>query len=472
MQKFITLFLSAGLVFGAMNTAKAADIKASGILTERVSFANRNFAKGNSEDILMAATRLRTQIDILASESLKGVVFFEIGYQNWGNAATGASIGTDGNIIKVRYSYVDWAIPNTDIKTRIGLQLYEIPNFTDLGPAIIFADAPGITLSNQFTENVGMSFFWMRAANDNDPDRTIQNSHNEMDMLGLLLPMTFEGVKVTPWAIGGIAGRDSLKGGNWDINYPLKYGLLPLGGDANLVAGSEDKRGSLWWAGLSAELKTFDPFRLGFDAAYGNVDLGTTELNGHAFDLKRSGWYTALLAEYKFDSCTPGLLFWYASGDDENPYNGSERLPTIDPDIYATSYGMDGSYYGGAIQTIGYSISGTWAILARIKDISFIDNLTHTIRAVYYQGTNNSEMVRQGMIKDPQASVTNMSYFTTSDRAVELNFDTGYKMYENLSLYVEFGYMRFDMDNDLWRNVGYEAHKNNWKGTFSVGYSF
>ena len=77
---------------------------------------------------MRAASRLRTQIDVIASESLKGVMFFEIGHQNWGKSAQGAALGTDGKEVKVRYSYVDWVVPQTDVKVRMGLQKYTLPN--------------------------------------------------------------------------------------------------------------------------------------------------------------------------------------------------------------------------------------------------------------------------------------------------------------------------------------------------------
>ncbi|EFV45728.1 outer membrane homotrimeric porin [Bilophila wadsworthia] len=472
MKRLMTLLLAAGLVLGATSAAKAVDFKMTGLWQNRVSFADRNFEKHNGDDKMRAATRLRTQIDVIASESLKGVMFFEIGHQNWGKAAEGAALGTDGKEIKVRYSYVDWIIPQTDAKVRMGLQPYVQPTFTGIGSPILDADGAGITISNQFTENVSASLFWLRAENDNDPEMTKHDAHDAMDFIGVTVPMTFDGVKVTPWGMGGIIGHDSFKGGNFDLNYPMAQGMLPLMGTSTIVANSDKDHGSAWFGGVSADLSYFDPFRFALDAAYGSVDLGTSKLNGKNFDVKRSGWYAALLAEYKLESCTPGLLFWYSSGDDANAYNGSERLPSIDPDVYVTSYGFDGTNYGGAAQTMGYGISGTWAVMARVKDISFMEDLSHVLRVVYYQGTNNKEMVRQGMISNPQHSQYSMMYLTTGDKAVEVNFDTEYKLYKNLSLFVELGYIRLDLDKDLWKGVGYEAKENNFKGTFSVGYKF
>ena len=472
MKRIVTLILAAGLILGATSAAHAVDFKVSGLWQHRVSFADRNFSKHNGDDKLRAASRLRTQIDVIASESLKGVMFFEIGHQNWGKSAEGASLGTDGKEIKVRYSYVDWVIPQTDVKVRMGLQKYVLPNFSTIGSPILDADGAGITISNQFTENVGANLFWLRAENDNDPEMTKHDAHDAMDFIGLTVPLTFDGVKVTPWGMGAFVGHDSFKGGNFDLKSPMTQGMLPLKSTADIVAASDKDRGNAWYGGVAADVTYFEPFHFALDAAYGSVDMGTSQLKGKNFDVKRAGWYASFLAEYKMDYCTPGLLFWYSSGDDANPYNGSERMPSIDPDVYVTSYGFDGTNYGGAAQTMGFSITGTWAVMARVKDISFMEDLSHVLRVVYYQGTNNKEMVREKMISNPQANQYDMMYLTTGDKAVEVNFDTEYKLYKNLSLFVELGYIRLDLDKDLWKGVGYEAKQNNFKGTFSIGYKF
>ena len=471
MKRLTTLLLAAGLICSAFSAANAADIKAKGMWDFSFEYTNDSFDKHNSSDRFGAAQRLRTQIDVIASESLKGVVYFEIGDTHWGHAKDGASLGTDGRTVEVRYSYIDWAIPETDVLVRMGLQPFVMPGFV-AGSAVLDGDGAGITISNQFTENVSASLFWLRAENDNDPEMTKHDAHDAMDFIGVTVPMTFDGVKVTPWGMGGIIGQDSFKGSGPDMTGIAMPGMLPLGGDAAIAASSDKDHGSIWYGGIAADVTYFEPFRFALDAAYGSVDMGTSKYKDKNFDVKRSGWYAAFLAEYKLESCTPGLLFWYSSGDDANAYNGSERLPSIDPDVYVTSYGFDGTNYGGAAQTMGYGISGTWAVMARVKDISFMEDLSHVLRVVYYQGTNNKEMVRSKMISNPQDSVASMMYLTTGDKAVEVNFDTEYKLYKNLSLFVELGYIRLDLDKDLWKGVGYEAKENNFKGTFSIGYKF
>lgn len=472
MKRIITLLLAAGLVLGATGISQAVDFKMSGLWQHRVSWADRNFVKGDSDDNFRSASRFRTQIEAIASETLKGVVFFEIGHQNWGKQSEGTALGTDGTVIKVRYSYVDWVIPQTEIKARVGLQKYVLPNFTGLGSPILDADGAGINMYTPFNENIATNLFWLRAENDNDPERNTTKTHDAMDFVGLTVPMSFDGVKVTPWGMYGFVGQDSFKGGNFDMNNMIRSGMLPLMGTAAIAGSSDKTNGNAWYGGIAANITAFDPFRFALDAAYGSVDLGTSSLNDRDFDVKRAGWYAAFTAEYKLDFGTPGVTFWYASGDDSNPYNGSERLPSIDPDVYITSYGFDGTQYGGAAQTMGFGISGTWAAMAQIKDVSFVEDLSHIFKIVYYQGTNNTEMVRNKTIKNPQDSVYSMIYLTTADSAVEVNFDTEYKIYKDLSMFVELGYIRLDVDSDLWRGVGYEANKNNFKGAVTMRYLF
>ena len=458
MKRIVTLLLAAGLVLGAAAGSQAADIKAKGIWQNNVSWANHAAGADQNDDFFRASTRLRTQIDVIASESLKGVVFFEIGHQNWGQASSGGALGTDGKEVKVRYSYVDWVIPQTDAKVRMGLQPFGVPTFA-VPMAVLDTDGAGITISGQFTDNVGAALFWLRPYNevsgrlDNG-----DNTHDAMDVVGLTVPLTFDGVKVTPFAMYAKFGAGA------NTSHGVAAGLLPAGGEA-MLPGVDDDHGNAWWGGITGELTMFDPFRIAADFAYGSVDMGTS---GN-FDVKRSGWYAALSADYKLDFMTPALTGWYASGDDDDAMDGSERMPVLDSDVALTSYGFDGGTYNRSSTFNGTSLSGTWGVLAELKDISFMEDLTHVFRVGFIQGTNNSEMVRSGFVGG-MTSVGNDLYLTQHDRMWEVNLDTQYKIYKDLTLAFELGYINLDYDENLWGSDAY--HENNFKAAMSLNYKF
>ena len=60
-------------------------------------------------------------------------------------------------------------------------------------------------------------------------------------------------------------------------------------------------------------------------------------------------------------------------------------------------------------------------------------------------------------------------YLTEEDAAWEVNFDTTYKIYEDLTLNVALGYIYLDLDNSVW-NV--DENKNNFKAMVNMRYAF
>ena len=469
MKRIVTLLLAAGLVLGAAAGSQAADIKAKGNWTFTWQLGDNNLFEKNG-DKFTAKQRLRTQIDVIASESLKGVLFLEMGDQNWGSSKDGASLGTDGKIVKVRYSYVDWVIPQTDAKVRMGLQNFSLPGFISNNPILGggSADGAGITISGQFTENVGASLFWLRAENDNTGEYRNPSS-NAMDFVGLTVPMTFDGVKVTPWAMYGALGRDSFTNTADNKDSGVVNGLLPTGVDGAMLKGVDlDRHGNAWWVGVASELTYFDPFRFALDAAYGSADMGS--IGG--FDVERSGWFASILGEYKMDYFTPGILFWYASGDDSNWANGSERMPVVEGSWTASSYGFDDNFGRDACDMIGLTNDGKMGVYLQAKDISFMEDLTHIFRVGFIKGTNNTEMARWG-ITSPTGTSGRELYLTTADKAWEVNFDTQYKIYKDLTLAVEVGYINLDLDENVWgKGVVDSYRENNVRGAVTLQYTF
>lgn len=145
-------------------------------------------------------------------------------------------------------------------------------------------------------------------------------------------------------------------------------------------------------------------------------------------------------------------------------------MPVIDTNVALTSFGYDGGIYNRSNTFNGTDLSGSWGIMAELKDISFIEALTHEFRVAMIKGTNNTEMVRGGVVAPAaMATVGNNLYLTTKDKLWEVNFDSQYKLYEGLTLAFELGYIYLDANEGFWDNLYKE---NNFQAAFSVNYKF
>ncbi len=488
MKKLATLLLAAGMVFGAATGASAIDFKAKGQWVMEFSAGdNNNFSEdgyGNAgKDNFDARQRVRLQLDAVASEALSGTVYFEIGDQIWGNAKTGGSLGADGtNVVEVKNAYIDWIVPNTDLKLRMGIQGIKLPNFANGNSQILDDDAAGIVASYKFNENVAITALWARLYNDNglaSPSTTTDgvkaghyyaaNEADNADLFAVVLPLTFDGVKVTPWLAYATIGANA-----YNVSSPSAMGP----GWSTFAAGTEShiqgkNNGDLndyfdfVAAGLTGEITMADPFRFAWDFEYASLNTGDSRKN-------KQGWYGTILGEYKMDWGTPGLYAWYASGEDGDSSNGSEQLPSFNPngtDQYSTFASNGNPYLAANEGRLGKSWQGTWGIGARIKDISFLEGLKHAVRINYIMGTNDKDGVRTRNNYDGGNSfINNMS---TDESALEIGLTNNYKIYENLDFYTDIAYLALWQDEDMRKSNGHtNSVADAWNVTAAFVYSF
>ena len=503
MKKRLTiLLLAAGLLFGAASSAQAVEFKAKGIWITMFEYGDGgSFVKQDrtgkaangwgrwGEDEFEAKTRVRLQLDAVASENLSGTVYFEMGAFAWGRASKGGALGGDGTIVKIKSAYMDWVIPGTKIKTRMGLQRIFLPDYSSEASQVFDGDVAGVSINAPINDNIGITAFWARPFNDNwgGDTRTQSNYLDNVDLFALTIPLTFEGVRVTPWAMVGMVGQNAFRVSTEKKDYYGKYYGNSYAGDlapaAYLSDGKEDgySYGTAFWAGITGDITAADPFRLAWSFNYGSYSSGEKELN-------RSGWHASLLAEYKFDWGTPGIYGWYSSGDDGNIKNGSERMPSINYNNESTSgfsgFGQLGTWTIGRDAVLGYSFAGTWGIGARLKDVSFLENVKHTFRVNLYNGTNDAEMARHiksgaanvkvpgttysGYEPDFYSANANGLYLTEKDYAMEFGMMTTWQIYENLRMLVEANYIALwlDQSSDVWG--GYRNGEGHWVGANSV----
>lgn len=524
MKKIVTLLLAAGLVFGSMTSASAIDfdvkgqwlmnfeLGSGGTLSNKTGRSGPAGPGGNAygfgaglngagADNFAVSQRVRLQLEAVASETLSGTVTFEMGDQVWGSNGSGGSLGTDGPVVAVKAAYIDWMVPNTKLRLRMGLQYLAIPSYTFDSSAVFGNDAAGITANYQFNDNVGLTFVWARPYNDNyrggAANANVANSFDNIDMFTLVLPMTFNDIRITPWVSYVMMGKNAFsRDANGNITPPDNFYGSPFVANGMFPAITRTKGadpfayGSAYWIGVTGDISMGNGFRFAWDINYGANE------NGVAWQ-KREGYYADVLAEYKMDWGTPGIYAWYGSGDDDSISNGSERMPSFSADgaDQRSSISTYGSPYIGRGAIIATQMTGTWGLGARIKDMSFLEDLKHTFRVTYMMGTNSTTMAKY--LKGEEASnfpygttagyqstfgynIPFAAYLTTEDSAVEVSLTSNYKIYDNLNMYVDLAYIFMSIDNDVWgrgtavngQQFGNISSTDPWNINVTLAYSF
>lgn len=482
----------------APDTAGAIDFKISG--TWQILFETSNVQpRGvHNADRFGALQRFRTQLDAIAGENLSGSVQFEMGRTEWGQARTGGALGADGNIVELRYAYLDWMVPETAVKVRMGIQPLMLPGYLAGTSAVFAHDMAGISVNTPLWENDtssgSLSAFWARPYNDNseayfhtDDTKYLDN----LDVFALSLPLKWEGFSLNPWVMYALIGKYSLSGlkvTNEPALVAPRGGLTPVfGGAGNYVTFQDSRLRSLnrawgdgFWFGLDARVWLTNDLDISFEGTYGSVDMGSVahytgfgDPQGRRFHLRREGWFAGTKLEYHAGWGVPGLLAWYGSGDDDNPYNGSERMPQFNTPWMVTALGFGGAHFDEATwKVLGSNPSGLMAAILQVRDISFVEKLKHKVAVAGFVGTNSPKMPRKAQMQYPTRIDGPHAYLTTMDTAWEVDFRTDYKIYENLGISFEAAYVRLNLNDSVWRGAQDSQKKDNYRVSLLFTYDF
>lgn len=526
MKKKITAILACLLFLGTASFAGAIDFKAQGQWIMSFGYGMNGQFQGKynghtptgygfGEDDFEAVQRLRMQLEAVASENLTGQLGIEIGDTYWGQSDTGGALGADSKNIEIMSAWLNWMIPDTSFSVQMGIQALMTPAAAS-GNAVLNDQVAGVVASGQINEMVAVTAFWARPYNDNYPGYQRGDISNyragfmdNVDAVGLLVPLTFDGAQITPWGMYAGIGPNTFRDAVSSSGYPFgnisnlgegspyyMAGMFPAGGarhrnfsDAN-TSRKLTSYGNAWWGGITGSVNIWDPFNFAFDFEYGSV---TWDDDGR---LNRQGWFATLLMEYKLEWGTPGIYGWYGSGDDSNPANGSERLPAIDPNNANnySYYAFDGAPYIERCAVIGNNMAGTWGLGARITNLSFIEDLSHIVQVNYIRGTNSPTMAKKMSLTGLWANGNELTpnnvgngaalgmpglYMTSLDSALELGTTTTYQMYENFSINFQAAYVALwlDTSSSVWgaRHRNGESipqTKDSWNLNASFVYQF
>ena len=507
MKKLISAVVATGFMLSSVSMAAATDIKVKGTFDFGFGlYDGANFAKHNNDENFDALQRFRSQIDFIASESLKGVAYFEIGNTHWGHGGgatwgsgdgagrgAGGAMGADGVAVEVKNLYIDWLLPETDLQIRMGIQPFALPHAVtradgESGDYILDDDLAGILLSYNFNEMVGMNLGWFRPwnpylegedADQNSPWKGLER-HDAIDLFVLSIPIQMkDSFSFTPYGVYASVGQVD---GITELALDPREGSIGAWLSRNGELGDS---GNAWWVGAAFELTHFDPFVFALDFTYGQYDSdnvagrkityygqdGTPYTTSFGNQTKRSGWAIIAKMGYKLDYFTPVVYGWYGSGTDNLMKDGLDGvMPYLAPDWGLTSFGWSNAHFGGREYLIGATPAGTWAVGVGLEDIHFIERLTSQLRVMYFKGTNDindvsKEWYDAGIRRGD--SFRSLGLLDTSDWGIEVNLDNVINIYENLDMFVELGYIHLDLDQ-----APHNFEQNAYKGYVGFTYSF
>lgn len=468
MKRLIILAVLCAFVLSAA-VASAADIKASGAWAIEANWNsnwgfNKDVAGATNGAAFAVSQRATTSFEFIANENLKGVLQTRYGTEQWGQKSFAIGQGDSGtndntqNRITVRQAYVDFNWPDTTVHVRAGYQGVSLPAAFGGGSLVLDEEIGAAVVSGSITDNVGYLVGYARAHDEG------ANTDAFVDAYIAALPMNFEGFSFAPFGMYAPIG-DSVTATNL-VDTKMK-GLAA--NNATDVNGADFD--NAYWLGAAFTMDLFDPFVLKADVNYGGVKSSRQQN-------ERSGWLFDAALEYKgFDFMTPEVFFVYTSGEDGNSSKGngsSERMPVLAAQNWAI-----GSFFFGGDRLLSGSIQetndymGFWALGLSLKDIqSFAEGLTHDVHFIYAKGTNDKDSLD---VTGAGGSNHNFTYgrtLTEKDSLFEVDFNTGYKLYDELTLSLDLGYLNMNTKESRWNNVSGMKGGDAWKVSTGVLYQF
>jgi len=459
MKRLSLLAAALVMVLGmAVSASAAPEVSISGnLLVNAVWMDNWNFSDAEHSKNFNIVERADLYFTVTANENLKAVLGLRSQKSDgsrtgrWGGREFGLDNpgGTDAATLGIRDAYIDFNWPGTDVNVKAGVYTVGLPQAVGGASMIVAERAGALMVSAPLTENIGVLAGYTRLYdNDGNYDDAVSDSiygDSYLDGYLLALPLTFEGVSATPYFLYGNAGD----------HFNVATGGTTYDEDTDTYWDDEDA--AAYWLGTDFTLSVLDPFIIKADLAYGNLD-SDEDAN------EASGWMFDVALDYTgFDFMTASAYFVYTSGSDDDNSDGLESMPVLQGDWAVGSfYFGGGSITGDDLDAEDGNRLGFWVLGVSLTDIqSFAQGLTHDFHVLYVKGTNDEDSHVAG------DSVG--SYLTEEDSLWEVDFNTTYALYDNLSLIGQLGYINSDFDDDVW---GSDVEDDAWKIATGVVYQF
>jgi len=381
-------------------------------------------------DFFMQRVRLNT---IAATENVKGVLGFEIGWDEWGKSygslGKGANQeGGDAGIMvdysaanaEVRLAYIDFTVPDTKLSVSIGKQpLFSHQHLVQLGAAM----SPGIQAKYALSEAAKIKVYWAKIVEGSSATAHdwVGNGDSDNDLYYAEFSTKAEAMN---WGVYGAYNRD----------------FREAGGPSTRPMAMANYDVTTQWFGAFAGLNV-GPVKLDLHGAYGKWEFDAAR--GATQDWEGTGYYFRAMG---FMKTGVGLLNFgtlYASGDGDFTDNDFDVFPYVEggvmyPWISAVVAGPNILYWGNGVADEVYNQT--------CLPPSGVDNLGRWF-------TNVGLTIPMGKTKligelwylktaeDPSDPKTYNHTYRDENIGYELDLELHYAMTKNLTLQAEFDYL-------------------------------
>ncbi len=127
---------------------------------------------------------------------------------------------------------------------------------------------------------------------------------------------------------------------------------------------------------------------------------------------------------------------------------------------------------------MGYGMTGTWGVGAYLRDVSFMEDLKHTLHVTLFGGTNSPHMAKEIVAWGGAANSNFMGaealYLTTRDTALELSLINTYQIYDNLNARLTASYIALwlDKSSSVWGHSKMNGRSDDVRDAWDVSLAF
>ncbi|WP_424245959.1 hypothetical protein Dip510_000889 [Elusimicrobium posterum] len=323
-----------------------------------------DFRKDTSQNRYYSGQRVKPKLDLIFSDRYAIITEFQFTNTDGTSASPYSSFSTNDNNFKILDSYLK-IVSKEGRSLKFGYQNVELPSFT-FGNPFFNGHTFALTTNGPIGENTDLDFIVAHPikTEDNMPDG------GTTTMFGVVLDTRSDSARFKPYLTYTTIDHN--------VNSPYEWASAPDDEYTYITAG-----------GFAAELYASDKTTIKMDMVYGD----SNNPGPHHYEAK--GGLSAILIEHKTKYGIPGIFAWQGSGNDTKlqVHQDYGTLPSVafERSFAPTRMAFKGSDTMGRDAYLTATGAGTAGVGFHIRDLSFVDNITHVLRAAYIVGTSEKQ---------------------------------------------------------------------------------